>query len=51
MNLWAWIWKGRLCTRCKSERTYIWDPTEKVICETCRVVQSIRLREYMLRTS
>ncbi len=52
MSFFGWLFYGRLCTRCKRERTSIWDPTIKdILCETCIVVEEINLRAYWERWS
>jgi len=33
---WAWIWEGRMCQRCKLERTYFHFVDK--LCTTCWVV-------------
>ena len=41
-NLWNWIWEGRLCLRCKLERTrrHFLDD----VCTTCWVVEVLKAR-------
>lgn len=44
MSFLGWLLYGRLCVRCKAERTGIWDPTLDVLCTTCLTVERINFR-------
>jgi hypothetical protein len=47
-RLWAYLWYGRLCQRCKQERLGVWDPFVRyLVCETCFMVDRINFRAYL----
>ncbi len=44
----GFLFHGRLCERCKLERTYVWDPfMANVLCTTCLIVEEINFRAWM----